>query len=83
MRDFILEDSKFVALIVSPFIIFFAILIVIAACDSHKKNEKYNDGHCKCGGNWVYTQAVGHNVSTGYIYVCDKCGDVVELDEKR
>jgi len=82
MSDF-LDDCKFVALVSLPFITVIAVVVGIAIYDLHERNEKYNDGYCKCGGNWVYTQAVGHNVSTGYIYVCDKCGDVVELDEKR
>lgn len=40
----------------------------------------WNDGVClNCGGNYEYIEAVGHGRSTGYIYQCDTCGDVIEL----
>ncbi len=44
---------------------------------------KWNDGHCSCGGNWNYVQAVGHYSSTTYLYECDKCGKAKEFYKKR
>ena len=44
----------------------------------------WNDGHCDvCGGTWEYEQAVGHRVSTSYIYVCEDCGKRIELFKMR
>lgn len=57
------------------------IIIVVAAiaCYSCDQNS-WNDGHCPvCGTAWRYEQAVGHRFSTGYIYVCDKCGNHIEI----
>ena len=43
----------------------------------------YNNGiHKGCGGHWVYENAVGHRLSTNFIYHCDKCGIAVELSER-
>ena len=43
----------------------------------------WNGGHCSCGGNWVYKEAVGHRYTTDYIYECDSCGRMHEFMEKR
>ena len=45
--------------------------------------NKYNNGQCQCGGHWVYSQAVGHAYGTGFLYICDECGDTVELKTKE
>ena len=42
-----------------------------------RETDAFGDGICqKCGGNLVYQQAVGHQMSTEYLYICDKCGDM-------
>lgn len=44
----------------------------------------WNNGHCPaCGSEWKYEQAVGHYYSTSYMYVCNKCGRRIEIDEMR
>lgn len=43
----------------------------------------WNGGYHTCGGKWVYMQAVGHQYGTGYLYKCDKCGEVEEFMEYR
>ena len=58
-------------------IIALVIFLFVRACTS---TVKYNDGVCpRCGGNFVYQQAVGHRYSTNYIYKCDKCGNTIEI----
>lgn len=42
-------------------------------------DKLWNNGHCECGGAWEYEQAVGHRSSTSYIYICDKCGERIEM----
>ena len=43
--------------------------------------DKYNNGVCQnCGGHYVFKQAVGHQVSTEYMYVCDRCGNMIQID---
>lgn len=50
------------------------------AC-AKKDDLKYNGGICtKCGGRYIYQQAIGHQVDTDYIYICDRCGHMIELD---
>lgn len=45
-----------------------------------ESERRYNSGVCKCGGNYVYSQAIGHQYDTDYIYICDKCGSMVEIE---
>ena len=79
-----LDDIKLnikVALIV---IVFFIIALGLAALIQRGIDfNKWNDGYCSCGGNWVYDQAVGHEYTTSYIYECDKCGKHIEISEQR
>lgn len=53
--------------------------LICAVADTNQ----WNEGHCLCGGNWVYEQAVGHKYTTEYLYHCDKCGKVITLSERR
>lgn len=47
-------------------------------------DKLWNNGHCPvCGSEWEYEQAVGHYYSTSYMYVCNKCGKRIEIDEVR
>ena len=69
-------------------IIMCAILLLISGIicwlyNSVHDTKNWNDGHCECGGNWIYEQAIGHQYSTNYIYYCDKCGTTIEINEKR
>ncbi len=45
---------------------------------SWSDDKKFYNG-CQCGGHWEYQQAVGHQTTTGYIYKCNKCGDLKEF----
>lgn len=65
-------------------LIFVGILAIIAwfICTVSDYSQ-WNDGHCECGGTWVYEQAVGHYYSTEYLYHCDRCGKVIELSDRR
>lgn len=57
-------------------------VIIYFGCHwSTKQEEKNFYNGCQCGGHWEYQQAVGHQVYTGYIYKCDKCGDIIESDK--
>ena len=57
--------------------------IGIAECQRDGDEAKYNGGVCKCGGHYVYRQAAGHAYDTDYIYICDKCGRMIELGTYR
>lgn len=58
------------------FIILAIILCLVQSCVS---SNAYNNGVCpRCGGNYVFKETVGHRYSTHYIYVCDKCGHLIE-----
>jgi len=60
------------------------LLVILAVCWFASKvwsADKYNNGVCEaCGGQYVYQQAVGHRYSTEYIYICDKCGHMIQID---
>lgn len=66
-------------------LIILAILIIFiaTAVETYLDKKKWNDGHCECGGNWEYIQAVGHRYSTYYMYECDTCGQIHEFVVKR
>lgn len=68
---------------ISSRLIIIAILLVILFICHCVNADKWNDGHCSCGGNWVYQQAVGHRYETYYLYECDKCGKTQEFYKKR
>lgn len=79
MRDYVPE---FISIIVTVLLIAAIIFGVYKASVKHD-NKLWNDGHCECGGAWEYEQAVGHRSDTSYIYVCDKCGKRIEINEVR
>lgn len=68
----------------SPSWEFFAICILLiiilqfmASCASH---NVWNNGICSCGGNYKFEQAIGHRNYTSYMYICDKCGRSIEIE---
>lgn len=52
--------------------------IAICFCEYKTSESEWNDGHCECGGSWMYVEAVGHRYSTEYIYKCDGCGRMIK-----
>ncbi len=59
-----------------------ALIALVAICVIFVRSAEvktWNNGYCSCGGSWKYLQAVGHKVSTTYIYQCDKCGEIHEF----
>lgn len=57
--------------------------LLIGHAEESGDDARWNNGHCVCGGEWKYEQAVGHRYDTTYIYVCDNCGKRIELFEMR
>ena len=55
------------------------IIFLYSIAENAHDNKLWNNGHCECGGTWEYEQAVGHRSYTSYIYVCDKCGERIEM----
>lgn len=64
-------------------IIIFAVIFSVTKLTKVSDRNNWNDGHCECGGDWVYEQAVGHYYSTTYLYHCDNCGKVIEVHERK
>lgn len=59
-------------------IIILIFLLFIRSCSS---STAYNDGVCSyCGGTYVFKETVGHKYFTNYIYICDNCGKLIEVD---
>ena len=62
--------------------IFGLIILVVATAfiaDKLISEDKYNGGHCECGGHYEFIQGVGHRYSSTYIYRCDNCGNTIEI----
>lgn len=56
-----------------------AIIWFITSCNS---SNAYNNGICKiCGGNYKFYQAIGHKYTTNYLYKCEKCGNIIEVNQ--
>lgn len=80
MSDYLPEITSIIVIILLCVALFFGVYWI-----SIKHDEKlWNNGHCDiCGGTWTYEQAVGHRISTSYIYICDDCGKRIEISEIR
>ena len=76
-------DKEFVGMIGTVIGGLILMIVVVTLLISFFDTKSWNDGHCKCGGNWVYEQAVGHEYLTTYLYTCDKCGKTIEITDKR
>ena len=74
-KEFIIGLSVFILF----GIIFIGALIAKPIIRENNDNMHWNNGHCECGGNWEYSQAVGHYIDTTYIYKCDECGNIHEF----
>ena len=62
-------------------IVFFAIKTVD---NDRKLINRYNHGYCSCGGRWELSDSKTKglfNNSTDYLFVCDKCGELLLIDE--
>lgn len=76
-------DKEFIGMIGTVIGGLILMIVVVTLLVSFFDTKSWNDGHCKCGGNWVYEQAVGHEYFTTYLYTCDKCGKAIEITDKR
>lgn len=67
-------------LIIGIFILIL-LFIVFIGYNFDQNKDLWNDGYCSCGGHWEYEVAVEHGDSTTYIYHCDKCENLIEIEE--
>lgn len=73
------RENLIASIIMASIVIFFVGITVI--CIIFYKPQHNHDGICKCGGQYEFVQAVGHKFDTSYIYKCNKCGKIIEIDE--
>ena len=67
---------------ISWLIVIIILLLLINFFYSIYSNDVYNDGVClNCGGQYIYQQAIGHQYTTDYIYVCNKCGHLITVNK--
>ena len=67
--------------IIIVIVLLFAVLFVGSRITHRLNTNAYNNGVCTtCGGRYVYQQAVGHQYSTDYIYICNQCGRMLTID---
>lgn len=84
MKDFLKAVLGIVVPLSVIMILGFSIACSIAYAGAKIDEREYNGGICtECGGRYIYEQAVAHGVDTDYIYICDKCGYMVEVDSYR
>lgn len=84
MRDFLKALLEGMIGLLVTLIIVFSIVYIGFKFDKRADQKKYNGGICpRCGGNYIYEQAVTHLYDTDYVYICDKCGDMIELESYR
>lgn len=79
MKDTVRDIIQIILVIV----IFCGVIIGVVRCSKEQEEKEWNNGYCECGGHFEYEQAVGHQYTTSYIYRCDSCGKIIELDWKR
>lgn len=84
MRDSLKALLGVVIEILVTLIIVFSIAYIGVKLEEREDEKKYNGGICpKCGGHYIYEQAVAHKFDTDYFYICDKCGDMIEIESYR
>lgn len=72
------EDLIATIIMIGVVILFISIAVICII--SHK--PQHNNGICtECGGQYEFIQAVGHKYDTSYIYKCNECGKIIEVDE--
>lgn len=65
----------------SFFLIMLLAALVLWLISSCIGANQYNGGICRqCGGRYVFRNAVGRRWTTEYVYVCDKCGSMIEIN---
>ena len=57
-----------------------ALIIIILVSAIAIDKIRWNNGQCKCGGNWEFTNASREKNVSHYYYHCNKCGDVIRLN---
>lgn len=63
--------------------VIFGLLLLISLVEKGTNNARWNNGYCPdCETKWRYIQAVGHRSDTKYIWVCDKCGKSIEVNNE-
>ena len=81
MREFLKALLEVVVATLATLIIVLCLAYIGGKWNEKENQKKYNGGICtKCGGHYIYEQAVAHKYDTDYIYICNICGDMIELD---
>jgi transcription elongation factor Elf1 len=76
MKDFLIGVVCAICLFVT---MTFFVWVCVEGQNTMDKNL-WNDGVCPCGGKWEFSNASAvHKQGNSYFYVCDDCGDVIEL----
>ena len=83
MKDSLKAMLELVILFLLTLILLFSIAFIGVKYSQKEDERKYNGGICTCGGHYIYEQAVPHRMDTDYIYICDKCGNMIELELYR
>ena len=65
-------------------ILVISLIVGLTVYSNYSDEVKFNNGICpKCGGYFMFYQAVGHMYGTSYVYMCTHCENCIEIDEFR
>lgn len=82
-------SNSFPPILISGLTTFMLLFAVILRTGYNNKTEnianRWNNGYCDCGTQYVLFNIVGHSKffkkdKTSYIYICNNCGHTVEFD---
>lgn len=81
MKDEGLTDTIAIIIVI---VMVFAIMAILQNITEKRDIKKWNNGICtECGGKYEYLEAVGHKYDTDFIYRCNQCGKIIELDQQH
>lgn len=74
MKNLIIISTIFIIIVVS-------LVTFINLSHNNEEITTWNNGICaECGGSYIYQQAIGHYYRTYYIYICNNCKNLIEID---
>jgi len=75
--------GSLISLIILISCIIFIIIKGISYLDEKHSEKHWNNGYCKCGGQWEYVQFYPSPSEIKYYYECNKCHNIEGFNKRR